>query len=406
MDVNSFIVGYTKGKQSASGGGGGAELNIHYSETEPPEDTSKLWVKCEKPNNVQIVQAIPDGSKVTTLTKKLPEVIQGARAACVGDKVYLFGGYTSKVRDSILEFDTKTQEIRTLDEKLPTPMQGFALSVIGRKVYLFGGNTGNQNLSTILEFDVDTHDVNTLFAALPALNQGLASAVVGTQVYLFGGYNGSHVKKVTIFDAETKAVSSLGNKLEVASMDIDAVASGTRIYLFGGSYNAEDIPRLDNIFVFDTESLRLLNWFETLPTCISGLRSGVIGQKIYLFGGNTANGRVDTINVFDTVTQGIETLNETLPTQSNNFAIATVGQKVYMFGGTTASGRLDTINVFHLSFQLDNNNLVVLENPSANTVSLLPNVEIGVQSVYKGNESNEAEPIEAAIYKDGEWKNI
>ena len=37
MDVNSFVIGYNKGKASGLG------LNIAYGDT-PPEDTSKLWV--------------------------------------------------------------------------------------------------------------------------------------------------------------------------------------------------------------------------------------------------------------------------------------------------------------------------------------------------------------------------
>ena len=95
MDVNSFVIGYNKGKASAPAG---VELNIHYSETEPPEDTTKLWVKTEKPSGV-IVSTNDnrnlDGESSVEYVSMLPVTKKGCGYGAIGDEIYTIFGHTS-----------------------------------------------------------------------------------------------------------------------------------------------------------------------------------------------------------------------------------------------------------------------------------------------------------------------
>jgi hypothetical protein len=112
--------------------------------------------------------------------------------------------------------------------------------------------------------------------------------------------------------------------------------------------------------------------------------------------------------VFDTETQQIETLSTTLPTAARELASGVVGTKIYLFGGNGGS-YLNTINVFEAPsevFYLATNNMLVAVSLNKNLFALLPNMIMGVETVYIGNENNESEKIEAALYKDGTWTNI
>ena len=137
--------------------GGGGELNIHYGNT-APEDTSKLWIKSEKPSNIsfpvvwkpeQIVEGITDTG--TTL----PTAANSMGSAAVGTKIYLFGGSGENGRiNTIQVFDTTNNTIQTLSTTLPTPAYNMGSAAVGTKIYLFGGYNNN-NLNTINQFTVD-----------------------------------------------------------------------------------------------------------------------------------------------------------------------------------------------------------------------------------------------------------
>ena len=137
--------------------GGGGELNIHYGNT-APEDTSKLWIKSEKPSNIsfpvvwkpeQIVEGITDTG--TTL----PTAANSMGSAAVGTKIYLFGGSGENGRiNTIQVFDTTNNTIQTLSTTLPTAASGIRTVAVGTKIYLFGGYNNN-NLNTINQFTVD-----------------------------------------------------------------------------------------------------------------------------------------------------------------------------------------------------------------------------------------------------------
>ena len=137
---------------------GGGELNIAYGNT-APEDTSKLWIKSEEPNNIsfpilwnpeQIVEGITDTG--TTL----PRVANGIGTAAVGTKIYLFGGYSNNYTclNTIQVFDTTNNTIQTLSTTLPQAMYGMGTVAVGTKIYLFGGYSKSY-MNTINLFTVN-----------------------------------------------------------------------------------------------------------------------------------------------------------------------------------------------------------------------------------------------------------
>ena len=395
--------------EGESGGGGNAEFNIAYGETEPT-DTSKLWVKTSEPEAVRVVAKVEAASEeLEAGVGAIPTAAYNIAAAAVGKKVYLFGGYGDSALNTIKVFDTESKTITTLSTTLPTEAYGIASAAVGTKIYLFGGY-GSSKLNTINVFDTENNTITTLSTTLPSARFYMAAAAVGTKIYLFGGSNGSgSFDKILVFDTESGTITTLSTKLPTAEYSTASAVIGTKIYLFGGWGIGVS---LDTIKVFDTENNTITTLSTTLPTAAYGIASAAVGTKIYLFGGSTsttASGiRLNTIKVFDTESGTITTLSTTLPTAAYNIAAAAVGKKVYLFGGSTGSGKLDTINVFvcALALALAANNILIEASTTNNIFNLLPTVELGVNAVYLGNADGVAETVAAALYVDGAWTEI
>ena len=133
--------------------------------------------------------------------------------------------------------------------------------------------------------------------------------------------------------------------LPINAYNISCGVVGTKIYLFGGSSSASGGS--SNIIVFDTTSNTITTLSTTLPTYVNGIACGVVGTKIYLFGGSSSGGAyTNTIYKFDTNTNTITTLSTTLPIKAKYISCGVVGTNIYLFGGNDSNGSLNTIYKF------------------------------------------------------------
>ena len=407
MDVNSFVIGYNKGKASAPAGGG-VELNIAYGDT-PPEDTSKLWVKANKPNNIHVAPVLEGAEpKVETAGGLLASAMTGFGAAAVGNKIYCFGGNDGTYLDTISVYDTELGTTDILDEKLLTVVNGPACAAVGTKIYLFGGYGGSARLKNIDMFDTETGKPTRLSETLAVAANNMGCAAVGTKIYLFGGVTGTSFtvsKDIYVFDTVEQKRSKLTATLPFAMFDMLAVSVGTKIYLFGGSDSSSNST--DKILVFDTVEGTVETLSERLPQTIAKIKGKGIGQKVYLFGIGTGV-YTTTIYVFDTKTGKTDKLSATLPEKIDaNMETVNVGAKIYLMGGKKSDGtKTRNINVFSASFPLSKGDIAMEESLTQNVFNLLDNVAVGIKSAYIGNEGNMAENLDVALYQDGEWENI
>jgi N-acetylneuraminic acid mutarotase len=402
MDVNSFIVGYTKGKQSASGGGGsGVELNIAYGDI-PPEDTTKLWVKKSNFTDLQIVPRAPDGGGAITMLEEKTPYAYYSKIGGIGTKVYLFKFGENAVAE-VHEYDTKTKQILNVEGitgKLPR--FGFC-EVVRTSVYFFGGydNSVYTMNKSVYKYDTVENEFYSVGSSVALI--GCAAVSIGSKVYIFGGYNNSSYQvSIYKFDTETKTNVKLSAELPSPLDSAVAAAIGTDIYLFGGR-NKSGVER--KIYKFDSQTEKISTLAETLPETSYGLAAEAIDSKVYLFGGANAvsnitdTNKTDKIYVFDPETQKITEHGATLPSPRINIDTATVGKKVFLFDNSD-------IMIFGAEFDLTENHMIIVESIKDNYFMLLPNVTIGVDGVYIGNDENKGEPVEAALYKDGEWQTI
>ena len=279
------------------------EFKIAYGTT-APTDTSKLWVKRDKPNTVEIITTPVKGStKLTYATAIIPQELTNAETVQIGTKIYLFGGISSRgYNTSIRVLDTATNKFTTLT-------------------------------------------INGLTNSL----HKLGATAVGTKVYLFGGQGGNPGDHIYVFDTSTNSFSTLSTTIPSPSIrNVTAAAVGTKIYLFGGGFAQ---GRLSTIYVFDTTNNSLTALSTTLPAASDYITAAVVDTKIYLFGGDTSNGPSTSIQIFDTATNTLTKSSTVLPTGASNMGCAVINKKIYLFGGASSvngtTTPLSTINVFN-----------------------------------------------------------
>ena len=339
--------------------GGGGELNIHYGNT-APEDTSKLWIKSEKPSNISF-----------PVVWKPEQIVEGIT-------------------------DTGTT--------LPTAANSMGSAAVGTKIYLFGGSGENGRINTIQVFDTTNNTIQTLSTTLPTAANGIGTAAVGTKIYLFGGYNNNNLNTIQVFDTTNNTIQTLSTTLPTAAYGIGTAAVGTKIYLFGGD---ADSGQTNAIRVFDTTNNTIQTLSTTLPTAANSMGSAAVGTKIYLFGGSGENGKINTIQVFDTTNNTIQTLSTTLPTAASGIRTVAVGTKIYLFGGYN-NNNLNTINQFTVDVPLSSNDIIVTQEYYSRTFKVMKaptEVEVACKYVYKGDQ-NLAKFIDAYLYDGANWVNV
>jgi N-acetylneuraminic acid mutarotase len=395
--VDALIDGY------GGGSGGGAELNIHYGDTEPT-DTSKLWCKCKKPNGV-LGKADVDGTEsVSSTSAYLPSGHSGMQAGVVGKIIYIFGGYSGGYKNTIYKFDTETETLTLLSVTLPSALGEVVTIVIGTKIYLLGGGNTSGYVNTICRFDTETETIETLSVTLPNALRSFGAGVVGTKIYIFGGLDGSaYSSAIYMLDTEAETITKLSVVLPRGMYYISVGVVGTKMYLFGGINSGAN---QNTIYKFDTVSETLTTLSATLPNRICDIGVGVIGTKIYLFGGTVSAYPVNTIYKFDASTETGETLSTTLPTKYNSVGVGTVGTKIYLFGGYNGSSSMSDIRVLSVQFNLSTNTLLLHTSLTNNVFNLIDGIEMGVENVYIGNSDGYGESVDSYLYQNGAWTQI
>lgn len=399
----------------SGGGSSGVELNIAYGDT-APADTSKLWVKADKPQSITFNSDIDGVESDESLPTLLGTKLHSIASARVGKYIYLFGGRGSSSSGSngIYKFNTETETIEKLTATLTSSRYGATAVAYGTTIYIFSGENSSR-LNEILAFDTVTETCTRLNNTLNYPCISSCGILVGETIYLFGGRNSasSGTVYIQLFDIPSQTATTLSTRLPESRISLTGEIVGTKVYLFGGEYTTGTCK--DTIYVFDIETNQISTISTTLPMAMSRMSSSVVGTKIYLFGGynkiDSVHTPYDTIYVFDTETEEITQLPTTMPSPCCNMASEQIGNNVYFFGGSNGdySTAYNTISKFSLTHELAENNIEIItayknffNAINTNTMKL----EIGVDSVLIGDTENQAENCEAYLHNGTDWQQI
>jgi hypothetical protein len=381
----------------------GMELNIAYGDT-PPEDTSKLWVKANKANKVIINDTLvwENGNRPNDIVA-YPWSYSGitGEGLCYSDGVLYEVQDSSSVEKYYLS-ENKT-ELITIDST--QKFYKAVIGVVGTKVYIFGGSTTtSSDKITARGFVVDTE---TKLASELGIKYKVAetgSVVEGTKIHIFGGrtssYSDDHLNKHFIYDSVSDTYSYAASFDEKVNR-VSCVLADKSIYVrTNTAFYRYDIDnnRMTKLFAYDKKTYdRALAYFD---------------NKIYMLLGSTNSNyatdayAVKNVEYYDIATgKNVKCLDNTevfdlapYAFVYNDKILVNIKQSLYEFqyqigNPTLESGAIQMIrasgkNTF----------------PLFNSEELY--VETDVETVYVGNENNEAIATEALLYKDGEWQSI
>lgn len=403
----------------------GTEVNIAYGDT-APDDTSKLWVKCDGPSEVVVsgeVEEVEGSGGIETLSATMPQYMFTSKTLAIGSKIYLFGYsiVNYKYFGAIRYFDTESETSTTLSATIPDNREGAVVYLVGTTVYILGGSNRSNRTYSIYCFNVESQTITTLTATLPspiAPDSTTAHSANGSRVYFMGTATS---KAICCFDAESQITTTLPTTLPNHYAYSPFSSIGYKLYLFGYTASSSTLQSSPEILCFDTESETLSTLSETMPTLYYWAKASTLGTKIYLFGGTSKyqfdlSSYFDVIYCFDSETETITESTTKLPKAQALSAVQTVRNKIYLFSGRdTASFYEDkALNEIYCftdgELALQNGTLQLIPSQDANIFPLISIdplvVEIGVDKVYKGNSENIAEEVPAALYKDGAWVDI
>lgn len=415
-------------------GGGGAELNIAYGDT-VPEDTSKLWVKTSEPSGVVITPNTSGAvvkDKIETVSDTNYSKVDGMCCATIDGKVYAFGGRESNTytRNNAYVFRNSSGKWTRNKTSATLYIRNACCVAIGTYIYIFGGVTGSSAsdgaiTNKIHRFDSVADSIGSLTnVTLPKKLMYSCCAAVGTKVYLFGGNtnNGGtwtdEIYCVDITNPDSITATTITTaKFPTTRQNMCCAAVGEKIYIFGGQGDSTD----DLVFCFDTTNGQLDELTIKLPKKMAKSACAAIGKKIYIFGGCVLNTDTNIYDIycFDTANpaKGFTKSPAVLEVSPSGMAATTFENQIMLFGGSVqlTSSQSEATNIVRLfsgraDFSLESEELHIVLSESNNLFKLvntgLCEVEIGFDSILKGNEDGIGEPVEAALYKDGAWTTV
>lgn len=337
-------------------------LYLNYANTWTDIDTFKSTYSAYNPE-ISIKVEITDGVSTNTIIKTEDEIRNApSYTNTINLTGYLFSGtntikiYTIATLNGSnyyslsysFAFDTVVVSVtyKSSNNTNLTPLQQQGCACVGDYVYLFGGySASTARVDTITALNIRTagHSSSPTYrwdniGTMPVPINLCSAVTYGTDIYICGGRdNNGYFGNIYKFNALTNQISLVGNSsYSAGGMGVAIV--GDNIYMFGGQPTAQ--TRTNAICKYNITSGTTTSLSATLATAVSKCACCAVGTDIYIFGGLTLSGPINTIQKFDTLTNTITTLPTTLPTNLQAPAVGYFQSKntILIAGGGTTSG--------------------------------------------------------------------
>jgi DNA-binding CsgD family transcriptional regulator len=194
-------------------------------------------------------------------------------------------------------------------------------------------------------------------ADMPTGRAGLAAAAFDNHIYAIAGEGVDGPVAVNErYDPQTDTWQILTPKL-VSVQDVHAGVVSGRIYIPGGQLADGSVTNIMEVYDprSDTWSLG-----EPLPSALSGYAMATFEGKLYVFGGWDGEQVLDLVYVYDPDANSWE-IEMQMPTARAFAGAAEVGGKIYVIGGWDGNDALG-VNEVYDTLPSINNPWIVLEN--------------------------------------------
>ena len=226
-----------------------------------------------------------------------------------------------------------------LPARLPVPLHGLAAARVVNGILLVGGaDSSDQSVDTVYRLDPKGPFGGTIstYGKLAAPLHDAAAATVDRQTLVFGGGNTSTVDTVQAL-APGGVATPVGRLPEQLS-DLSAITVGQAGYVIGG-FN----DKRPSASVYQTTDGRGFTRVAHLPTPVRYAAVAAIQDKIYVFGGELANGSdTNEIQEYDIATERAVVAGHLAEPVSHASAV-TLDGGIYVLGGRRAGTASDRI---------------------------------------------------------------
>lgn len=281
-----------------------------------------------------------------TLTEEaatpLPLVRQEHGAASLLGEVYVLGGFVPEDTASVQAYSPSADTWRDIAD-FPALFHHPNVAVVGDVLYVLGFHLGGGALRVGDErsfaYDPGVGEWQPRAALSEGTGRGASCvAVLGTSVYVFGGSSDPTVATSSVYDTVSDSWDELPDLPEPRDHCL-AAGIGDLIYIVGGRDGGiADIE--EESWSFDPTTAEY-EAIEPLPTLRAGVAGGVLGGRFVVVGGEgneaDALGVFHEVESFDPLT-GTWTEHADLLVPRHGFGGAVVGDRLYLPGGATAEG--------------------------------------------------------------------
>lgn len=348
----------------------GGSLNI-FCQTDEPDIKSGIWIPEEKSfDKVNIVDtfSMTIAAKDVTEDSTMPVSLREPGVCAVGNCVYIIGGTTGGVLNTIYKYDTSLKTY-TVVGYLNSSVYGPAVVADGTDIYIFGGRSGSSGRSYAYKFDTTTNTLTTL-ANMPYNSGQHQATLIGRDIYMFGGMSGNVIASACKYNIDSGTYTVIAS-LPAARNGVAVTSLNNKVYLAGG-YGSGGSDLLEYDPTTDT--------YTALPTLpITSYCGGMLtfANKILIVGGTNNDYPYEKIYVYDPVTQVYDVVSES--GGRGRMDCALVEDSIYIPGGvTTSSGYSNTMGKITLLNPLpdlgDEDLLIIESKGSGSNIKL---VEVG-----------------------------
>jgi N-acetylneuraminic acid mutarotase len=266
-------------------------------------------------------------------------------AAVLNDKVYVIAGADYRADgavDTVEIYDPNTDEW-TNGAPLPYVLDHAPSVVYDGKIYVVGGFLENKiTTDKVLIYDPSTNEWSE-GTPLPEPRAAHVSEVVNGTIYAISGLDLDHNPTSTNFayniENDTWVTKNPmpfpnGPKHHAASAEVDG-----QIYVLGGRLFGNGVPNeINDALTNLDDNMRYYpktdKWtsMDPMPIRRSGFTAEALDGKIYVFGGQMADGANKNIERYDPVTNQW-TLEPDMKVDRSGLAVAAYEDKLYVFGG-------------------------------------------------------------------------
>ncbi|QJD96974.1 hypothetical protein HH214_14405 [Mucilaginibacter robiniae] len=225
----------------------------------------------------------PDANRWDKLTDKLiPKIKSSAVYIPSVHKIYIMGGLKAGGTGLFYDvetLDTQTGEVNELHVSNPLPELNGGLAVWNDKIYVFGGSERNYGTSKLYEFDIHMQKFTRL-KDMPHTGE-ISGTIVNGKLYTFGGFEPFRYylyKDVNAYNIQSNTWQQVGKLPE--NVSATSLAQLGKYIFVNGNYSN---PGFSGYYDVET------NQFTKINSNLIGRRfasSGVIGNKLYIYGGN------------------------------------------------------------------------------------------------------------------------